>query len=83
MCLDAGIYLLANTADHVVPHKGDPVAFWKGKLQSLCPPHHSGDKQREEIGATPLRVDDDGWPTEPAALRGAGSTRSAGTTSGG
>ena len=67
MCLRAGgVYTAATVADHIRPHRGDPVAFWTGKLQSLCPPHHGADKQREELLSRPLAVDLDGWPIERA-----------------
>lgn len=62
MCLRAKVYTAATVADHVVRHRGNPTAFWTGKLQSLCKHHHDKDKQREEMMATPLRVDADGWP---------------------
>jgi 5-methylcytosine-specific restriction enzyme A len=36
-------------ADHVRPHRGDPVLFWDaGNLQCLCKPCHDGAKAREE-----------------------------------
>ena len=35
MCRKAGVYTAATVADHVTPHKGDPLAFWTGRLQSL------------------------------------------------
>jgi hypothetical protein len=63
MCLRQGVYTAATVADHVTPHKGDATLFWHGKLQSLCASHHSRDKQREEMMAAPLRVDDAGWPS--------------------
>jgi 5-methylcytosine-specific restriction endonuclease McrA len=63
-CLaDGGVYTAATVADHVIPHRGDRQSFLNGKLQSLCKPHHDGDKQRMERAATPMRVDADGWPT--------------------
>jgi len=67
MCLErTGVYVVATVADHVRPHRGDPVAFWGGDLQSLCAPCHDGDKQREELMARPLTVDQDGWPLRRA-----------------
>jgi hypothetical protein len=33
--------------DHVIPHEGDPVKFWKGPFESLCHPHHSAKTARE------------------------------------
>jgi 5-methylcytosine-specific restriction endonuclease McrA len=57
-----GRYVAATVADHVTPHRGDPQRFWHGRLQSLCAPHHSRDKQLEEHGRPLLGVDADGWP---------------------
>ena len=65
MCLaDRDAYVIAKVADHVVPHRGDPVSFWTGKLQSLCAPHHNSAKQREERhpDRVSVGVDADGWP---------------------
>jgi 5-methylcytosine-specific restriction protein A len=61
-CQREGRVRLATVADHVTPHKGDPVLF-EGPLQSLCGPCHSGDKQRVENGGVPRRrISLDGWP---------------------
>ncbi|MBZ9943453.1 HNH endonuclease [Mesorhizobium sp. BR1-1-13] len=62
MCLSREEVTIADTADHVVPHRGDPVLFWHGELQPLCTACHSRDKQREEIGSHELGVDASGWP---------------------
>ncbi|SIT53151.1 conserved hypothetical protein [Mesorhizobium prunaredense] len=35
-------------ADHVIPHRNDPVEFWEGKLQTLCRTCHSTAKQKAE-----------------------------------
>lgn len=51
MCLRLGRYTAATVADHVERHNGQYAAFWTGKLQSLCGPCHSGEKQRREIAA--------------------------------
>ena len=40
-CLKKDIYTLATDVDHVEPHRGDPISFFTGKLQSLCKPCHS------------------------------------------
>ena len=61
MCMDLGVYTPARVADHVNPHRGDPVAFWEGALQSLCKSHHSREKQCQE-NTRPLEVECDGWP---------------------
>lgn len=39
----------ATVADHITPHRGDPVLF-AGPLQSLCAPCHNGVKQSLESG---------------------------------
>lgn len=50
-CARHGRVREGNVADHKDPHRGDPWAFWNGKLQWLCTPCHSSAKQREERGA--------------------------------
>ena len=36
-------------ADHIEPHRGDPVLFWsRANLQCLCKPCHDSTKQAEE-----------------------------------
>lgn len=62
MCLQSEIVTPADTADHVIPHRGDYELFWYGKLQSLCAPCHSRHKQREEHGKATIRFGPDGWP---------------------
>lgn len=53
----------ATICDHVEPHRGDEHKFWNGPFQSLCKPHHDGEKQSIEKGGTPKqRIDEDGWP---------------------
>ena len=42
----------ATVVDHKVPHQGDQALFWdKSNWQSLCKPHHDGQKAREEAAA--------------------------------
>lgn len=36
--------------DHIEPHRGDEVLFWRGPFQTLCKPCHDSTKQREERG---------------------------------
>jgi hypothetical protein len=36
MCLSEGKIVAARIADHIEPHRGDPIKFWTGALQSLC-----------------------------------------------
>jgi hypothetical protein len=64
MCEAEGVYTPATVADHIEPHRGDPVKF-AGPLQSLCKRHHDRDKQLIEHGRPLLGVDDDGWPRDP------------------
>lgn len=40
-CLRANIYTPATECDHVYPHRGDPVLFFRGPFQSLCKTCHS------------------------------------------
>ncbi len=56
-CMEAGIALPhAQVVDHVVAHRGDMKVFWdSSNWQSLCTPHHSRDKQREEALAGQAR----------------------------
>lgn len=36
-------------ADHIVPHRGDPVLFWdRANLQCLCKACHDSRKQKQE-----------------------------------
>lgn len=65
MCLADGVTRVATVADHITPHRGDPHAFFAGRLQSLCAPHHDGAKQREERRGYSDEVGDDGWPLDP------------------
>ena len=48
-CLKINIYTPATDCDHIEPHRGDPVIFFKGPFQSLCHSHHS-QKTDIEIG---------------------------------
>lgn len=42
--------------DHIQPHRGDPVLFWReDNLQALCKPCHDKHKQSEEHGRPDLR----------------------------
>lgn len=64
MCIAEEIVTPADTADHVVPHRGDPVLFWHGELQPLCASCHSRHKQREERGTVRPAIGIDGYPIE-------------------
>lgn len=49
MCEEGGLIIEATVVDHRIPHRGDQALFWdKTNWQSLCAPHHSGEKQRQE-----------------------------------
>jgi len=50
-CLRANVYTPATDVDHVVPHRGDQVAFVTGELQSLCHSCHARKTQQEMQGA--------------------------------
>ena len=51
-CEAAGHIEPATVVDHRIPHRGDQRLFWdENNWQSMCAPHHSGDKQREEAEA--------------------------------
>lgn len=40
-CERVGITTPAEHVDHVIPHKGDSAAFWRGPFQALCARCHS------------------------------------------
>ncbi|GHC61544.1 HNH endonuclease [Limoniibacter endophyticus] len=63
-CLEREEVTVADTADHIVPHRGDPELFWSGELQSLCASCHSRLKQREELGQDVVTFGPDGWPVD-------------------
>ena len=56
----------ATVADHIEPHRGDPVEFFHGDLQSLCASCHSSAKQRQERSGWDSACDLDGYPIDPA-----------------
>ena len=61
-CQRQGRITAAEVADHIEPHRGDRLKFWRGELQSLCHTCHSSVKQREDMGLDPKGCDADGWP---------------------
>lgn len=65
MCLARNIPEPATVADHVTPHRGDPIKFWAGDLQSLCKPCHDSRKRMEEGRGYQIDVGLDGWPSDP------------------
>ncbi len=64
MCLQQGLVIAAEVADHIIPHKGDEQQFWNGKLQSLCWRCHSGSKAFEEAHGYSKAIGADGWPLD-------------------
>lgn len=67
-CERDGVTQAASIVDHVVPHGGNVELFWDpSNWQSLCQPHHDGEKRAAERG-TIVRsgADADGWPKDPA-----------------
>ena len=48
-CKEKGIYTPATVADHVEPHRGDPVKFFTGKLQSACKICHDRKTAKEVL----------------------------------
>jgi hypothetical protein len=65
MCLQTGRLTAATVADHIEPHRGDPVKFWKGELQSLCDTCHNAIKQVQEKTGVLRGSDIDGMPLDP------------------
>ena len=65
MCLKSNTMTAARVADHVVPHRGDVVSFWIGKLQSLCTHCHNKTKRNLEVKGYTDEIGTDGWPTHP------------------
>lgn len=48
-CIKVGIVTVADTVDHIKPHRGNMDLFFdRGNLQSLCKSCHSSTKQRIE-----------------------------------
>ncbi len=67
LCMEirGGKVTAATVADHVVPHRGDPVLF-EGALQSLCQACHSGWKKAMETGGVVRGCDAEGRPLDPS-----------------
>lgn len=63
-CKKDGQLTAGSIVDHIKPHKGDPILFWdEANFQTLCPTHHSSDKQIIEKGGKPKqRIGIDGFP---------------------
>jgi 5-methylcytosine-specific restriction endonuclease McrA len=65
LCAAIGIMTRATVADHIEPHRGDPVAFWNNELQSLCKLHHDSTKQIQEKSGYLTGSDLNGVPLDP------------------
>jgi 5-methylcytosine-specific restriction enzyme A len=63
-CRKVGKATEASVADHITPHRGDPVKF-EGPLMSLCPPCHNRVKKLEEGGKGVIGGDTQGNPIDP------------------
>ena len=62
-CQSQGRVTPATVCHHTVPHRGDPILFWRGPFASSCAPCHDIDAQREERGGRARQVlDASGWP---------------------
>lgn len=55
----------ASIANHKKPHRGDPLLFWHGELESVCKPCHDSMIQKAEAAGFRPDIDADGWPTDP------------------
>lgn len=64
MCLQRNQVVAATVADHVEPHRGDPIKFWFGELQSLCTNDHNRNKQQLETRGYINDIGNDGWPID-------------------
>jgi 5-methylcytosine-specific restriction endonuclease McrA len=68
----------ATVADHITPHRGDPVLF-AGPLQSLCKSCHDSWKQSAEAGRSLFKgADRNGMPLDPRHPWNAEADRPAG-----
>lgn len=65
-CAELGKKTPATIVDHIRPHRGDPVRFFAGKLQSLCKLCHDSRKQRFERSGQRGHCDANGMPVDPA-----------------
>jgi hypothetical protein len=69
LCARSGLAVPATIADHVEPHRGDPIAFCNGALQSLCERCHNSDKRYLELhGHERSTIGVDGWPIETSSV---------------
>ena len=63
-CKEKGLTVEADVVHHVIPHKGNKVLFYTGKLQSLCTHCHDGITQQQERYGFTNDIGDDGWPSD-------------------
>jgi 5-methylcytosine-specific restriction enzyme A len=56
----------ATTANHKIPHRGDPELFWNGELESACDNCHNSFIQQAEARGFRSSIGEDGWPLDPA-----------------
>jgi hypothetical protein len=54
----------ARIADHIEPHRDDPMKFWRGALQSLCSNCHESRKKHIENRGFDRTIGADGWPID-------------------
>ena len=48
-CKAEGKYVKATVVDHIIPHRGDPILFWKeSNWQPLCKHHHDRKTMTED-----------------------------------
>lgn len=64
MCEAQGKITLANVVDHIFPHRGDEVKFFRGPFQSLCYAHHNSTKQKMEKRQVEIGGDESGQPID-------------------
>ena len=64
-CDERGRVEPADSVHHVIPHKGDMVLFYTGKLMSLCKRCHDGITQQQERYGFTFDIGPDGWPLDP------------------
>jgi 5-methylcytosine-specific restriction enzyme A len=57
MCKATKRITAANTVDHIIPHRGDPVLMWdENNLQALCTTHHNVKTDTEDGGFGNVRA---------------------------
>lgn len=65
ICSKVGRVTAADTVDHIIPHKDDPVLFYdRDNLQSLCKLCHDSAKQAQDKGGLLMGCDVNGIPID-------------------